>query len=351
MIKVTMIMPIYNAENFLQKAIDSVVNQTLKEIEIILVDDGSSDSSGDICDRYAEFDKRIVVMHQKNSGMCAARNNAIDIAKGEYLAFMDNDDIIHAGLLENAYKAAKKFSADMVKFGRKSSFVNAEDKLLHNEIRQFTEEEYFNDDIRKNYFQLEKKECLSAVWDGIYKTETVRRKKVYFHEEFRYGNEDHVFCRELFPYLESLVLIPGCYYTHYTRKSYSASAKFNEKALDKHKQSYYYEKSVWDKLGYLNNFNVDVEFAKVREYIIPLLLMLNRPISTWKIKEKKRYLKQMGEDNAFEINLTRERFFKMLKTEKAQSFIALLYYWKFYGLLLCLIKFYSTYVSKKITEM
>ena len=91
---ISVIIPIYNMEKYLKRCLDSVVNQTYKELEIILVDDGSSDSSGSICDTYATKDDRIKVIHQKNSGVSAARNAGLDIASGNYMAFVDPDDYI-----------------------------------------------------------------------------------------------------------------------------------------------------------------------------------------------------------------------------------------------------------------
>ena len=90
--KVTVIVPVYNVEQYLRRCIDSILAQTFGDLELILVDDGSADSSGVICDAYAEKDSRVKVIHQKNSGVSAARNTGLDAAEGEYIAFVDSDD-------------------------------------------------------------------------------------------------------------------------------------------------------------------------------------------------------------------------------------------------------------------
>lgn len=95
--KVSIIVPIYNVEKYLNKCVDSLINQTLKEIEIILVDDGSKDSSGLIADSYAEKDKRITVIHQCNAGLGPARNSGMKVASGEYIGFVDSDDWVKPG--------------------------------------------------------------------------------------------------------------------------------------------------------------------------------------------------------------------------------------------------------------
>ena len=91
---ISVIVPVYNAEKYLEKCVDSILGQTHRELEIILVDDGSTDSSGAICDRYAELDARVVVLHKENGGQATARNMALDIAGGAYIGFVDSDDYI-----------------------------------------------------------------------------------------------------------------------------------------------------------------------------------------------------------------------------------------------------------------
>jgi glycosyltransferase involved in cell wall biosynthesis len=97
---ISVIVPIYKVENYLPACLDSILNSTYKDIEVILVDDGSPDGCGAICDRYAEKDSRVRVIHQPNQGVSAARNAGLDAAKGEYIAFVDSDDVIHPQMME-----------------------------------------------------------------------------------------------------------------------------------------------------------------------------------------------------------------------------------------------------------
>src|SRR3989338_8307313 len=98
-VKISVIIPVYNARKFLKTSVDSVLGQNYKNIEIILIDDGSTDKSGEICDDYAKKDRRIKVIHQKNSGPAAARNTGIENAKGEFLFFADADDFLEKDAL------------------------------------------------------------------------------------------------------------------------------------------------------------------------------------------------------------------------------------------------------------
>ena len=105
---ISIIVPVYNVEPYLNKCLDSIVNQTYKKLEIILIDDGSTDNSGLICDEYASKDNRIIVVHQKNKGLSAARNVGLNIAKGDYIAFVDSDDFIEKDMYFTMYNVMNK---------------------------------------------------------------------------------------------------------------------------------------------------------------------------------------------------------------------------------------------------
>ena len=112
--KVSIVVPVYNVEKYLKNSIDSMINQTLKDIEIIIVDDGSPDNCGKICDKYSGKDKRIKVLHKKNAGVSAARNDGLKLATGEYVIFCDSDDWMPEDACEVLYNRAVESNADIV---------------------------------------------------------------------------------------------------------------------------------------------------------------------------------------------------------------------------------------------
>lgn len=113
-LKVSVIIPIYNVEKYLRRCLDSVINQTLKEIEIILVDDGSTDSSGEICEEYKAIDNRIIVIHKKNGGLSSARNAGLDVAKARFVGFVDSDDWIDENYYLCLYEIACRDDTNVV---------------------------------------------------------------------------------------------------------------------------------------------------------------------------------------------------------------------------------------------
>ena len=114
---ISIIVAVYNAKWYLEKCVNSLINQTYRNLEIILVDDGSTDNSGEICDDFQKKDERIKVIHKENGGHADARNAGIKASKGNYIFFVDNDDYIDSDLIECLYKRAKQCNAEIVACG------------------------------------------------------------------------------------------------------------------------------------------------------------------------------------------------------------------------------------------
>lgn len=116
-IKVSMIMPVYNVEKYIDKSIQSVINQTFKSFELIIINDGSIDKSGQICDEYANIDKRIKVIHTENKGQAAARNTGVKISSGDYIGFIDSDDFIDSSMIKDLYNSCIENNSDIAIIG------------------------------------------------------------------------------------------------------------------------------------------------------------------------------------------------------------------------------------------
>ena len=121
--KVSIIIPVFNVENYLERCLKSVIAQTFKDIEIIIINDGSIDKSLEICKKFAESDKRIILINQKNSGVSAARNTGIDIATGKYLSFVDSDDFITPDMIEFLLTNLEEHDADISSCGMYDCYI------------------------------------------------------------------------------------------------------------------------------------------------------------------------------------------------------------------------------------
>lgn len=127
----SVIVPVYNMEKFIDKCVESIINQSYKDIEIILVDDGSTDNSGNICDIWGEKDDRIVVIHKTNGGLSSARNAGIEVAKGEYVGFVDSDDYIDADMYEDMVDAVINSQKDIIACGQTIELFDQSSKNIH----------------------------------------------------------------------------------------------------------------------------------------------------------------------------------------------------------------------------
>lgn len=161
-VRISVIVPVYNVEKYLEKCLDSLVNQTLKDIEIICINDGSTDKSGEILCSYAQRYSQIVVLNQLNKGQSAARNYGITMANGEYLGFVDSDDWVDLDYFEKLYTAAKKYECDIAcaGFKRCGKFKKSLKKSFKKEIV---------------YTNIDDKACVdnlpehNYIWNKIYK--------------------------------------------------------------------------------------------------------------------------------------------------------------------------------------
>lgn len=169
---VSIIVPVYNAEKYLEKCLDSIVNQTYKILDIILVDDGSTDNSGAICEKYQENDKRVRVIHKKNGGNGDARNTGLKHAKGKWIAWVDNDDMIHARQIELLLTIAEAKNADIVVGGYRAieNTELPEDKIISENTEEkaevLSDKHLYDDEFIKKRSMI-----LTTPWSKIYKRE------------------------------------------------------------------------------------------------------------------------------------------------------------------------------------
>lgn len=187
--KISAIVPVYNSELYISDCIESIIMQTHKELEIILVDDGSTDGAGVICDEYAARDCRISVIHQANAGVSNARNVGLSRATGEWISFIDSDDTLDSDMYELLLQLAKEYDADIIHCGYKH-IVGEEIRLVHNTgkiIRQETEEA-LKCLVGRHLF-------VGSLWNKLYKRELTDNLK--FRTDLKI-NEDILFNFEVF---------------------------------------------------------------------------------------------------------------------------------------------------------
>ena len=204
-IKVSIIIPVYNAQKYLRRCLDSLINQTLKEIEIICINDGSTDNSLNILKEYEQNDSRIIIINQENSGIGKARNSGIKIAKGEYIGFVDADDWVDKDYYEKLYNAAKKYDSDIA-----AGDFYREGKIFKTKKLKHTAEEFITD--KEKIFKKAVIPRYNYVWNKIYRSSEVKK---YLFDNVRYYEDILWLCKVLF-YLKGYVTVADTFY-HYIR--------------------------------------------------------------------------------------------------------------------------------------
>ena len=269
--KVSVIVPVYNVEKYLERCIKSLVNQTLQDIEIILVDDGSTDSSKIIIEKYLNLHKEKIKYHyKKNGGLSSARNYGIPHAKGEYIAFLDSDDYIEPTMYEEMYNVAKKENSDMVE----CDF-----------IWEYPDKQKY--DCGQIYNS--KKEALEkarvVAWNKLIKRDILEKEKIEFPFGLRY--EDVEFFYKLVPSLNKISFVKS-YFIHYVQRDNSIVNTQNSKTMDIFK--------VLDNvINYYKKNNYYQEYKEQLEYTYTRLLLCSSLKRMCKIDNKEERKKAFEE--------------------------------------------------------
>lgn len=218
--KVSIIVPCYKVEQYLDRCVKSLVNQTLEDIEIILVDDGSPDSVPEMCDRWAEQDTRIKVVHKKNEGLGMACNSGLEVATGEYVAFVDSDDWVDKEMYKDIYEAAQMYMAEIVFTGLRKVNIKQEVTYMEHPKKQLL---YLNQNIKELIFDMIASDVTDPIERhiqmsakvAIYKREILINNNIHFENEKKLISEDLLFNIDSLLHCNSAIVLPVAYYNYF----------------------------------------------------------------------------------------------------------------------------------------
>lgn len=298
--KVSVIVPFYNVEKYIEKCLETLVNQTLDDIEIILVNDGSKDKTVDIVEKYKEmYSNKIVYLEKENGGLSDARNYAIPYARGEYIAFLDSDDYVETNMYKEMYEIAQKENSDMVE----CNFIWE----YPNKTRIDSGTTYNN-----KHEMIEKIRVVA--WNKLIKREILEKSKVQFPKGYRY--EDVEFTYKLIPFLEkvSFCKTPMVHYVQREGSISNVQNKRNAEIFDvmEHVIDYYKENNLYE------------EYYQELEYLYARYSFCSSFLRIVKIKDKeiKKQLLDMTWNNVYE-KFPNWKENKILNTDKSKKNIYL----------------------------
>lgn len=296
---VTVVIPVYGVEKYLDRCISSVVDQTYQNLDIILVDDGSKDRCPQMCDSWAENDSRIRVIHKKNAGLGMARNTGIENARGEYICFFDSDDYIEKDTIEKALKLAKSESADIVLFGFQD--VDADGKILGSfkptqSVISFSEnavqEKFLPDLIDPRHEDAAYPGLILSACCCIFAMDLVRNTGWKFVSERENISEDSYSLIWLYRYVKKVAILPEIKYC-YCKNSTSLTQTYHADRFERIKDFYRdtlvmaekqcYDRKIKDRIGGLF---LSFSIAAIKQIVV----------SEEKFFEKRKLLKKILAD-------------------------------------------------------
>lgn len=260
----SVILPIYNVATYLERCIQSVLSQDFSDYEMILVDDGSTDSSGQICDEYASKYDHIRVIHKENGGLSSARNAGMDIACGKYIWWIDSDDWADKQSLSVLYNAVKEEEPDIVKFNH-IRVSDTETVVLSSAVPGNYMHRGEIDILLKQAFKETSKFVLSA-WSHVYKREFLQREHLRFVSEREIGSEDYLFNLQALLVASQIIVLKNALY-YYELRMGSLSQRYKENASQKYTALYVQLKSFYNQNGVLSVY----EGAMNRFYVWHLI--------------------------------------------------------------------------------
>ncbi len=329
--KVSIIVPVYKVEQYLKRCVDSLVNQTLQDIEIILVDDGSPDNCPQMCDEFAQLDSRIKVVHKQNGGAASARNMGLDIANGNYIAFVDSDDYIDKTMYESMLNIACDNNCDFVMCDCIKEYPDKNVIYTHNIRAGFYDKKQLINEHYPHLLIMENVEYPATIsnWLFLFKRKLIEDKSIRYDTGIKYS-EDLLFGAKLLYKSESFYYMKGEAFYHYCMNPTSVTHVFDSKKWDNYLRLYNLTKS------YFTNFD-NYDFS--RQLDLLLLFFVYNTLSD--LKRNSKYEKNMLIDSISQILYSKEviEMFKNIKILKLsisfkQKLLTLLMKYKLVGLLM-----------------
>ncbi len=265
-VKISIIVPVYNAEKYLKDCVESILNQTFRDFELLLVDDGSKDNSLEICNTFKAQDNRVKVIHQNNAGSSAAKNAGISVACGEYIAFCDADDVIDKEYIANLYQGVILHNADLC-VGNVAFLKKRNDEVLSQRKVEMTPGIFSLKDFMSFYPSYMPNAVIGAPWNKLYKKSIIDENSLRFNTNIK-NNEDTHFNYQLIPKCKLVYVSNYPYYNYIDRvDNVSASKGFIPNIADIYIMTY---NKALEFLKETNSFDQHINFQN--KYFIGLII-------------------------------------------------------------------------------
>ena len=318
--QISVIVPVYKAEKFIEHCVDSILNQTYRNIEVILIDDGSPDLCPEICDQYAVKDSRVRVLHKENGGVSSARNAGLDIARGEYITFVDSDDYLEPCMYEMMLNKAISYECDVVMCDCMKDYVDHSEIYTHNIRAGFYNQEQLEEEYYPHLLMMENVEYPATISNYLllWKS-TLNIPEMRYEPGIRYS-EDLLFGAKLMWLAKSFYYMKGEAYYHYVMNPVSASHTYVPDKWNDYKRLYGRIRDTFEKYeGFNFSYQID---------LCVLFFMYNTIGEIYKtdfsMNDKKTKIKDILMTSAV-VDMFKRLKIAKLQVSKKQKLITLIY--------------------------
>lgn len=322
---ISIVMPVYNAEKYLNEIFRSVLNQTYQDWELIVVNDFSKDDSGKICDSFAKKDSRIRVIHlPENGGAGNARNRGMEEITGEYITFIDADDQIETNAYEKVVEVLRRTDADVVAWGVVEEYYDEQERFVSTNTLVLPETFCKNkEEVEENILLLEQKTLLGYQWNKVYRAEIIKKHDIKFKNTILY--EDYFFNVDVVKNVRSMYIMNDVFYHYKKRFNDSITTKF----IPEYFELSYKRVQVLNEL--CSEWNIDKKTKNqilgniYLRYILSALMRNSDNKSKMNKKQQKEWVKRVAEDRLYkeissEIEVTSKSLFLLQKMLNAKKY-------------------------------
>lgn len=287
---ISILMPVYNGQEYLEETVLSILNQSYKEFELIIIDDGSSDNTKAICDNLEKVDKRIKIIHKKNTGVSHTRNVALDNASGEYIAFIDSDDSVYKDYLKILLSSMEKSNGQLAVCGFKERKISANGQVEELSRVFCPKEVIAMEDMKDLIMDFGNSGLLNPLWNKLYSREIIEKNNIRFKEDVETG-EDFIFNLQYFRKIKNICFSKEELYYYIRRNNNSITYQYIDNMYEKGLEIHGLLENFLKDMNFYNNKNRYILYGNHLMGVFSAFLNLFHKDCKLTLKQKKQYIK------------------------------------------------------------
>ena len=289
-VTISILMPVYNSQEYLKNTVQGVINQSYKEWELILVDDGSKDNSKNICIELQKFDNRIRFINKENTGVSDTRNIALDNAKGKYIAFIDSDDSVHKDYLKILLSSIEKSKGQLAVCGFKERKISTNGQIEELSRVFYPKEVIAIEDMKDLIMDFGNSGLLNPLWNKLYNREIIEENNIRFKEEVETG-EDFIFNLQYFRKINNICFSKGELYYYIRRNNNSITYQYIDNMYEKGLEIHNLLEDFLKDMNFYNSKNKYILYGNHLMGVFSAFLNLFHKDCKLTLKQKKHYIK------------------------------------------------------------